>query len=172
MKIAAESLLNCYSKNDLTVVELLRRTLEEETIADLELNKIVEFYGSDIKLNCLIFERQNRFSRCRGMGVPSTITNLRNLLAEEVTLKWMIPNLHKLCVPPCNYLRGRKVIQYVTENTQLPTQLSDSTEIESLRILTIHKNIVLEIEMEKLMDEFVDATSQRRKMFGPSPLLH
>ena len=90
MKIAAESLLNRYSKNDLTIVELLRRTLEEETIADLELNKIVEFYGCDTKLDCLLFERKNWFSQCRGMGVPSTITTLRNLLAEEVPLKCMI----------------------------------------------------------------------------------
>ena len=37
MKIAAESLLERYSKNDLTTVELLRRTIEEETITDLEL---------------------------------------------------------------------------------------------------------------------------------------
>ena len=57
MKIASESVLMRYSKNDLTIVELLRRTLEEETIADLELNRIVEFYDSDIKWDYLIFEK-------------------------------------------------------------------------------------------------------------------
>ena len=174
MKIAAKSLLERFSKNDLTIVELLRKTLEEETITDLELKKIVEFYDSDIKLDCLIFERKNWFSRCTGMGMPSTIATLRDLLAEEVALKWMIPNLHMLCViyvclpvTTCEAERSfstlRRIHSYL-RNCQTQQRLNHCA------ILAVHKDIVREMEMEKLMDEFVDATPQRRNMFGPPPL--
>ena len=108
------------------------------------------------------------------MGMPSTIATLRDLLAEEVALKWMIPNLHMLCViyvclpvTTCEAERSfstlRRIHSYL-RNCQTQQRLNHCA------ILAVHKDIVREMEMEKLMDEFVDATPQRRNMFGPPPL--
>ena len=75
--------------------------------------------------------------------------------------------MRDICVPPCNYLRGHSVrcgeYTVTCENCQTQQRLNNYV------ILAVHKDIVCEMEMEKLMDEFVDATPQRRNMFSPPP---
>ena len=89
METGAKALLNRYSKNDLNILELLHRSLEDDSMVDL--------YSGDIKLDNLRFERNIWFARFAGMKDERTIATLSDKLAEEEALKFIIPNMHILC---------------------------------------------------------------------------
>ena len=64
MEAGAKALIDRYSKNDLSTVELLRRCLEDDTMTDEDITTLAEYYNGDIDLGQLLFERNNWFTRC------------------------------------------------------------------------------------------------------------
>ena len=82
METGAKALLDRYTKNDIEVVELLRKCLEDSCMADSELSTLAKFYAGEIELDNLRFERNIWFARCKGMQDQYTIATLREKLAE------------------------------------------------------------------------------------------
>ena len=98
IEAGAKALIDRYSKNDLSIVELLRRCLEDETTTNEDITTLAEYYNGDIDLSQLVFERNNWFARCKRMSKEANISTLRKTIIEEESLKFLLPNLHMLCV--------------------------------------------------------------------------
>ena len=98
MEAGAKALIDRYSKNDLSTVELLRRYLEDDTTTDEDITTLAGYYNGDINLSQLLFERNNWFARCKCMGKEANVSTLRKTFTEEESLKFLLPNLHTLCV--------------------------------------------------------------------------
>ena len=98
MEAGAKALIDRHSKNDLSTVELLRRCLEDDTTTNEDITTLAEYYNGDIDLSQLLFERNNWFARCKCMGKEVNISTLRKTFTEEESLKFLLPNLHMLCV--------------------------------------------------------------------------
>ena len=98
MKTGSRALTERYSKQNLDIVELIRCTLEEENMTVVDLTRLVLFYDGDVHLDNLRFERNMWFERCRQENASTTVDILRRKLVDEDALKWMIPNMHSLCV--------------------------------------------------------------------------
>ena len=73
-------------------------------MTDEDITTLAEYYNGDIDLGQLLFERNNWFTRCKGMCKETNISTLRKTFAEEESLKFLLPNLHMLCVMMCAYL--------------------------------------------------------------------
>ena len=172
METGAKALLDRYSKNDLDVVELLIRGLEDNCMADSELNTLAKFYTGEIKLDNLRFERNIWFARCKGMQDQHTIATLREKLVEEDALKLMILNMHILCViyvclpvTTCETERSFSMLR------RLHTFMRNSQSQERLNhcsILAIHRELTHSMDIDQLIEEFIDSTAQRRNKFGPN----
>ena len=63
-----------------------------------ELTKVAKFNEADISLDAVWHERNNWVKRCSLLGDVPSIKALWEKLAEEEALKFMMPNLHMLCV--------------------------------------------------------------------------
>ena len=98
METGSKVLTQRYSKQDLEIVDLVHCTLEEENMAHEDLTRLVRFYDGDVHLDNLRFERNMWFERCRQENASPTVDILRKKLVDEDALKWMIPNMHSLCV--------------------------------------------------------------------------
>ena len=90
---AAKALCDRYSTNDLEIVDLLRRSLQDPTLTMAELTKV----ATDISLDAVWQERNNWFERCSLLGDVPSIKTLREKHAKEDTWKFMMPNFHMLC---------------------------------------------------------------------------
>ena len=166
---AAKALCDRYSTNDLEIVDLLRRSLEDSMA---ELTKVAKFYETDISLDAVWHERNNWFKRCSLLGDVPSIKTLRAKMAEEEALKFMMPNLHMLCViyvcqpvSTCeaerSYSMLRRIHTYL-RNTQTQERLNH------IGVLCAHRDIARTMELRASMNEFVNSTAQRRKTFGPA----
>ena len=98
MRVGAKALTDRYSSNDLAIVELLHRSLEDFNLSDSDLPRLVKFYEADVQFEMLRQERHSWFARCAGLGVEPTIKTLRSAFVEETSLKFLLPNLHMLCI--------------------------------------------------------------------------
>ena len=98
MEIGSRALTERYSMQDLDIVELIRCTLEEEKMTDVDLTRLVLFYDGDVHLDNLRFERNMWLERCRQENASTMVDILRRKLVDEDALKWMISNMHSLCV--------------------------------------------------------------------------
>ena len=109
METGSRTLTERYSKQDHDIVELIRCTLEEKKMTDVDLTRLVLFYDGKVHLDNLRFEGNMWFERCRQENASTTVDILRRKLVDEDALKWMIPNMHSLCViylPACEYMRS------------------------------------------------------------------
>ena len=86
MRVCAKALTDRYSANDLAIVELLRRSLEDFNVSDSDLLRLVKFYEADVQFEMLRQERHNWFARCARLGVEPTIKTLRSAFVEETSL--------------------------------------------------------------------------------------
>ena len=96
METSSRALTERYSKQNLDIVKLIRCTLEEKKMTDVDLTRLVLFY--DVHLDNLCFERNMWFERCRQENASMTVDILRRKLVDEDASKWMISNMHSLCV--------------------------------------------------------------------------
>ena len=72
-------------QDDFDVVELLRKCLADNCMADSDLNTLAKFYAGRIKLDNLSFEINIWFARCKAMQGQHTIATLWEKLVEERT---------------------------------------------------------------------------------------
>ena len=172
MTTAARSITKRYSKQNLEKVELLRSALVVEDMADHHLTTLAHFYEGDVTLDNLRYKRNMWFERCRQGDEPATITTLRRRLVDETALKWMIPNMHALrvtyvCLPvsTCeaehSFSMLRRIHTYM-RNSQIQQRLNHCA------ILLAHRDVTCEMELDGIIDDFVERTSQRMNMFGPN----
>ena len=109
---------------------------------------------------------------CSLLGDVPSIQTLREKLAEEEALKFMMPNLHMLCVihvclpvSTCEAERSfsmlRRIHTYL-RNTQTQERLNH------IGVLCAHRDIARTMELKASMNEFVNSTAQRRNTFGPA----
>ena len=112
------------------------------------------------------------FERCRQENASTTVEILRRKLVDENALKWMIPNMHSLCViylclpvSTCeaeqSFIMLSRIHTYLRSN-QTQQRLNDCA------ILSAHRDIVRTMELDSLTDEFVDRTVQIKNIFGPA----
>ena len=80
---ASKALCDRYSTNDLEIVDLLRRSLEDSAMTMDELTKVAKFYETDISLDAVWHERNNWFKRFSLLRDVPSIKTLREKLAEE-----------------------------------------------------------------------------------------
>ena len=73
MEAGAKALIGRCSKNDLSILELLR---EDYTNTYEHITTLGENYNGDIDLSQLLFERNNLFARCKCMGKESNTSNV------------------------------------------------------------------------------------------------
>ena len=169
---ASKALCDRYSTNDLEIVDLLRRSLEDSAMTMDELTKVAKFYEADISLDAVWHERNNWFKRCSLLGDVPSIKTLREKLAEEEALKFMMPNIHMLCViyvclpvSTCEAERSfsmlRRIHTYL-RNTQTQERLNH------IGVLCAQRDIARTVELRASMNEFVNSTAQRRNTFGPA----
>ena len=102
-----------------------------------------------------------------------TIATLREKLVEENALKIMIPNMHMLCViyvclpvTTCEAERSFSMLRRIhtfMRNSQSQERLNHCS------ILAIHRELTHSMEIDPLIEEFIDSTAQRRNKFGPNP---
>ena len=59
MRVGAKALTDRYFANDLAIVELLRRSLEDFNVSDSDLLRLVKFYEADVQFEMLRQERHN-----------------------------------------------------------------------------------------------------------------
>ena len=101
---------------------------------------------------------------------PATITTLRMRLVDKPALKLMIPNMHALyvtyiCLPvsTCEAKRSlcilRRILIYMRNNQTYK-------HLNHCAILLAHWDVPCEVELDGIIDEFVDRTSQRMNMLG------
>ena len=67
------------------MVELLRCTLEDENINEVEQATLAHFYEGEVNLDNLRFERNMWFERCRQEDTQATIGTLKIKLVDEDT---------------------------------------------------------------------------------------
>ena len=172
MNSGARALTERYSRQDLEMVELLRCALEDESMNEKNLTTLANFYEGDVSLDNLRFERNMWFGRCHQEDAQSTINTLRKKLVDEEVLKLMIPNMHILCliylclsVSTCEAERSFSMLRRV--HTYLRCSQTQQ-RLNHFAVLSAHKDVVRTLELDAIMDEFVNKTVQRQNMFGPN----
>ena len=164
METGAKSLLGRYFKNDLDVVKLLRKCLEDTRMADSELNTLAKFYAGEIELYNLRFERNIWFARCKAMQGQHTIATLREKLVEEGALKLMIIYV---CLPvtTCEAERSFSMLRRIhnfMRNSQTQERLNHCS------ILAIHRELTHSLDINPLIEVFINSTAPKRNMFVPN----
>ena len=133
-------------------------------MTDVDLTRLVLFYDGDVHLDNLRFEWNMWFERCRQENASTTVDILIRKLVDEDALKWIIPNMHSLCViylclpvSTCEAERSFSMLRRI--HTYLRS--SQTQRKNHCAILSAHRDIV-----RTLTDEFVDKTVQRKNIFG------
>ena len=162
-----------YSANDLGIVELFRKSLEDSKMSDADLTELVQFYEGDVQFEMLRQDRRNWFALCEGNGVEPTIKILRSNFVEKTALKFLLPNLHMICtiyvclpVSVCEAERSFNMMRRI--HTWLRNSQSQQ-RLDHCAFLAAHKDITREMDIRPLMEEFIGRTMQRRILFRPKP---
>ena len=115
------------------------------------------------------------FEWCRQEDTQATISTLRKNLVDEDVLKLMIPNMHILCVTyvclpvtTCEAERSFSMLRRI--NTYLRNSQTQQRK-NHCAVLSAHKDIVRTLEVDTIMDEFVDKTVKRKNILGPNVTL-
>ena len=166
MEAGAKALIDRYSKNDLSTVELLRRCLEDDTMTDEDITTLAEYYNGDINLGQLLYEINNWFTRCKGMCKETNISTLRKTFAEKESLKFHCV----LCViyvyQPVTTCEAERAFSMLS---RIHTYLRNSQTQQRLNhfsVLAAHRDVARMLDMCPIINEFIDSTTQRVNIFG------